>query len=90
MKNRAEDAAMRKLLAVLLLACMAACGSMPRVLDVTAQRKEHDAVAPEYLRYVDADSTLTAEQKQSRHDTVGAWALRIRKLEEALAQEVKQ
>lgn len=74
---------MGKILLVALLA-LGSCGGVPAVLDVTADRATYDAVAPAYLGYVDADPVLSAEAKQSRHDTVASWDLRIRKREEAI------
>lgn len=76
---------------ILIAACLlllSACGSAPTVLDVTADRATYDAVAPEYLGYVDLDTALTAEQRKLRHDTVATWDLRLRKREAALATEV--
>jgi hypothetical protein len=46
---------------------------------VKADRLTYDAIAPEYLRYVDADPGLTQEQKDRRHRTVDTWNLRIAK-----------
>lgn len=37
----------------------------------------YNAVAPEYRAYVEADASLTAEQKQSRFDTITTWRIRV-------------
>lgn len=73
---------------IVLCALLASCGSAPQILDVAADRATYDAVAPDFLRYVDADAALTAEQKQLRHDTVATWDLRLRKREAALGPAV--
>jgi hypothetical protein len=74
---------------IVLCALLASCGSTPQTLDVIADRATYDAVAPGWLRYVDADPALTEEQKQTRRDTVATWDLRIRKREAALSGGAK-
>ena len=63
---------------VFLLGCVA-----PEPLNVVAQRKEYQAITVDWLRYVEADATLTADQKAARAEAAAAQDLRIRKLEEA-------
>lgn len=46
---------------------------------VDADRATYEAVAPEYLKYIEADATLNAMQKQIRRDNVAAWRVRIDK-----------
>lgn len=41
-----------------------------------ADQATFTAVAPEYLRYVQADQSLSLEQKQRRIDTVESWRSR--------------
>lgn len=41
-----------------------------------ADAATYDAVAPEYLGYVDADPALSGEQRQRRHETVASWKAR--------------
>lgn len=62
------------LLLPILLATMPACAGAPDPLFVGASRAAHDAIAPEYLRYVDADPALTQEQRDRRRATVARWA----------------
>lgn len=62
----------------LLASCVA-----PEPLNVAAQRAEYQAITVDWLRYVEADATLTADQKAARAEAAAAQDLRIRKLEEA-------
>lgn len=64
------------LLAVLLLA--ASCQSP---VDALAARATFDAIAPEYSAYVNADTNLTAEQKDRRARSVQAWEIWVKELE---------
>lgn len=48
------------------------CNSTPEAF-VAGERAVHDAIAPEYLEYVEADATLSAESKQRRKNTVARW-----------------
>lgn len=68
---------MRSRFAIALFA-LAACGCAPSKAYVEADRLTYEAVAPEYLRYVEADPALSADQRQLRRDNVEAWAIRIR------------
>lgn len=66
----------RCLLFVLLALCLLllpSCAAGPDPTFVAASRATHDAVAPEYLRYVDADPALTTEQRTRRHATIDRW-----------------
>lgn len=56
-----------------LCAILSSCQAGPDPTFVAASRATHDAVAPEYLRYVDADQALTKEQRDRRHATVARW-----------------
>jgi hypothetical protein len=67
----------RILLPLLLLA---SCGS-PSAAYVDADRATYAAIAPEYLRYVDADPTLDADSKAVRRLSVATWDKRIRDAE---------
>lgn len=58
-----------------LLLGLSACA--PGAAYVEADRLTHEAIAPEYRGYVDADQALDAEAKARRHRTVDAWAVRI-------------
>lgn len=46
---------------------------------VKADKATYDVIAPDYLKYVEADANLTDDQKQSKKDTVATWRLRIDK-----------
>lgn len=74
-----------RLCAVLVaaLSITACVGGAVQQLDVAAQRAEQAAITVDWLRYVDADPQLGAEQRARRHRTAAAQDLRIRKLEEA-------
>lgn len=66
----------RGLLSVLLALCLLllpSCMAGPDPTFVAASRATHDAVAPEYLRYVDADQALTTEQRNRRHASIDRW-----------------
>ena len=62
----------RCLLAVLLF--LSGCN-----LGGQADRATYDAIAPEYLGYVDADPALTPEQKARRVQTVRSWEAKLPK-----------
>jgi len=71
---------MRMFLVVILLTLgLSACASPSHTAYVGADRLTFDAVAPEYLRYVEADSSLDATAKERRQRTVESWRLRIKK-----------
>ena len=72
---------MRKLFFLALLSMFMAlplvgCAGMPEEY-VEADQLTLDAVGPDYLHYVDADESLTPDQKQSKHDVVNTWELRV-------------
>lgn len=73
------------LLLPLFAGCAALTSSAPESW-VRADRATHDAVAPEYLRYVDNDPAKTQEQKDSRHLTVETWDRRLTEHETSLAK----
>lgn len=60
------------LLAICLL-LLPSCTAGPDPTFVAASRATHDAVAPEYLRYVDADPALSPEQRTRRHASIDRW-----------------
>jgi hypothetical protein len=59
--------------------CLSAGGCALNKDYVKADKATFDAIAPEYLRYIDLDTTLDKEQKDRRHRTVDSWNLRIAK-----------
>lgn len=66
----------RGVLFLLLFVCLLilpSCAGGPDPTFVAAARANHDAVAPEYLRYVDADPALTPEQRTRRHASIDRW-----------------
>ena len=74
------------LLSLLLMCCAVApaCAAGPDPTFVLAARDTLNAVAPEYLRYVDSDPALSQEQRDRRHRTIG-------RFEEAIkSREVRQ
>lgn len=70
------------LVVALLAAALVGCGgcSVPEVY-VKADRQLYEVVAPEYLRYVKADGSLSLQQVQDRVDLMAAWEFRIRQAE---------
>lgn len=64
---------MRYLLPLVLL-----CGCSLQSMYVAADRLTFEAVAPEYVDYVNGDPKLTKEQKKRRHRTVRAWDARTK------------
>lgn len=59
------------LLALLLLGCKA-----DQAFTVAA-RQAYDATIPEWIAYVDADASLTKEQRDRRHRTAELWSAAI-------------
>ncbi|MFB3785727.1 MAG: hypothetical protein ACE15F_05090 [bacterium] len=49
---------------------------------VKAERTSYNAIAPDYLKYVNSDATLSIDQKVSRNSLVQSWDAQIKKLEE--------
>ena len=70
MKNRRS--LLPLLICVLALFLLPSCVG-PDPTFVAASRATHDAVAPEYVHYVDADPALTAEQRARRRETIDRW-----------------
>jgi len=62
---------MRKLAVALLL-----CGGCVSP-NTQAELETFNAIAPEYVIYVESDPELTQEQKQLRYDTVETWRRRV-------------
>lgn len=44
---------------------------------VAADKANFEDVGEDYLRYVEADQTLTEEQRQAKRDSVALWRMRI-------------
>ncbi len=74
---------LRALIPALLILVACSCRGPDPIL-VKAQRATYDAVAPDYLTYVDADPALSTEQRERRRRTVETWRLRVETQEEAL------
>lgn len=58
------------------------CGSIAKQY-VEADRKTFDAIAPEYRKYVDADESLSDDEKKLRHATADSWGYRLEQAEKA-------
>lgn len=71
------------LVAIVCLAVLASCEAPPSPHDVLADRATFAAVAPRYLRYLEADPTLDTASRASCIETVETWDLRIRMREQA-------
>lgn len=61
------------LLLVFALLVLPSCTGGPDPTFTAASRATHDAIAPEYLGYVDADPTLSPEQRTRRHASIDRW-----------------
>lgn len=59
--------------------------SGPSEAYIRADRITHDAIAPEYRAYVEADPTLDEGQKEARRLNVESWGLRLETAEEGIA-----
>jgi nicotinamidase-related amidase len=57
----------KRLVPLLVLALAGCC------LDTKALEQVRDAIAPEYLAYVNADASKTQDEKDRRARTVQAW-----------------
>lgn len=67
----------RRLSALLLLALLCvSCDGVSKAY-VKADELTYDAIAPEYLKYVQADEALSDAQKKRRATTVDTWRTRI-------------
>jgi len=60
-----------KKLAILLFLCGCVNPNAQAELDT------YNAIAPEYRAYVEADPTITEQQKELRYDTVETWRRRV-------------
>lgn len=65
------------ILALILMACLQGCSISDEY--VKADRLTFDAISPEYRKYIEADSNLSAEEKERRIRTVETWRLRLEK-----------
>jgi hypothetical protein len=68
---------------VLLLLFASGCGSL-NAKYIEADRAKYEAIAPEYLLYVDADKTLDDEDKKIRRHNILMWRIRIEEAEKFL------
>lgn len=69
-----------KKLAVIACLFLSAC-TMPDEKYVAADRSTFDVIAPEYRQYVEADTSLTELQKETRYLKLETWELRIKTAE---------
>jgi hypothetical protein len=75
---------MKRLAALILILC-AGCAANTVPADwVAGDRATYNAVAPEHAAYIDADNTLTLEQKQRRKNTLETWRVRVENHEAAI------
>ena len=72
---------MRKILLLLAMASLCSCGSIPDIY-VAADRATFDAVAPDYVAYVNGDESLNDDQRRRRLRTIESWDMRITAAEE--------
>lgn len=59
----------------------AATGDIIRSDYVQADRATYEAVAPEYLKYVEADQSIDSDERKRRERTVTTWRLRLEQAE---------
>ena len=69
---------------VLLFSAGCATTDIIRSDYVAADRATYNAVTPGYLNYVQADSTLSKEEKARRARTVSTWRLRLEQAEKPI------
>jgi len=62
---------------LLILLILAAAGCSPQAMYVASDRLTYEAIAPEYVQYVQGDPYLTPAQKRRRERTVAAWGARL-------------
>lgn len=74
---------------LLLLVLLTGCAGLDQKY-VAADKLTHEAIAPEYRRYVERDAGLDAAQKKRRLKTLEAWAARIEEAERALGKGDQQ
>lgn len=67
---------------VLAVSGCAATGEVIRADYVQADRATYDAIAPEYLKYLQADQELDSEERDRRERTVRTWRLRLEQAEQ--------
>lgn len=48
---------------------------------VAADRATYSAVAPEYVAYINSDTSLSSDDKALKLDTIRLWNLRLQKFE---------
>lgn len=69
-----------KRVTLIAIAVLALCGCATLNQDyVKADKLTFDAIAPEYLQFVDANPNFDKEQRDRRHRTVETWKLRLEK-----------
>lgn len=67
---------------LLLLLLLGSC-----VPPTSAEKSTYDVIAPDHRAYVEADESLTLEQKQRRYDLLDSWGIAVGA--EAPAEEPK-
>lgn len=60
---------------------LTSCASITRD-QVRTDRAAYNAIAPDYLRYVNNDPSLSIQQKSSKKALVDQWEQRLREMEE--------
>jgi len=78
-------------LVVLPLCLGAACTSTkwmqaPAPAWVQSARATHDVIAPRFRAYIDADVTLSVEERVDLHNLLADWNLNIQVSEQAIAE----
>ena len=69
------------LIALVPLVTFTSCATISPEM-VNAERTSYNAIAPDYLKYVNSDATLSIDQKVSRNNLVQSWDAQIKKLED--------
>lgn len=60
----------------------ASTGDIIRAEYVEADRATYEAIAPEYLNYVQADQSLDSDERKRRERTLTTWRLRLEQAEQ--------
>lgn len=81
--DRLKDARCWLFLAIGAALFLSFCACVaPSQIDVAADRATYDAIAADYLRYVNADAALSVEDKARRARTIETWGIRLKAQEQ--------
>lgn len=87
--NRAYTAFMGLVFCLLAALSAVGCAGVPKEY-VNADRATFEAVAPDFVEYVENDPDLSANQKRVRKSTIETWRIRIEAAERVNDDEAGQ